>query len=325
MPATVDLFADDRDLPLFIVTDAPATTCNYRCPYCSYFRSGEVLATLPMYEADFERWVRALRTALTRIRRPLYLCMGPQGEALEVPGWWPVFREALSFPSVRMAAFVSNLSKPMAPFVEGLDCSRIGVTASIHPTQWRSAEQGLAFFTEQVLYLRNAGVKIIVNYVLTPYQLRDFPSYRRHFEALGIPVTCNVFRGEHKGKLYPEAFDDESLALMREYMAELPSVFDYQSRRLSPFGVACTAAQHAINLKTDGSVFPCYFADHRLGSIYDERLPIYDEPFTCTASQCICKWSIPLMVDNVRDYVCVGNIHQILRRPAGQVGTHPFL
>ncbi len=321
MANRINVFADTTDQPLFIISDAPPSSCNYRCPYCFYHRS----IGFEPFEDQFQSWIRAMRAALDRIRRPLYLCIGPRGEPVEVERWWPVFREVLSHAHVRRAAFVSNLSRPIAPFIEGLDPERIGVTGTIHPSQWKDKELGFAAFAENVAYLHRIGVKIVLNYVLTPYQIDDYPRYKAYFEERGVPVTCNLFRGVHKGKEYPESYSPDEWAIVKRHMSDIPYDYLFQSKERSPLGNRCTASRHAINMEADGSVFPCYFVRERLGSIFDEELMLLDENMVCSAQECVCKWSIPLQEEYVRDYRHVGNIHQIVRRPAGEIGTNPFL
>ena len=316
----ISLFDDCSDKPLFIVSDAPPSSCNFRCPYCFYHKS----IGFEAYSEQFENWKSAMSTALEKIKRPLYLCIGPRGDPMEVVEWWPEYRKIAMHPNVKRAAFVSNLSKPIAPLIDGIDPNRIGVTGTIHPTQWKDKDHGFAQFVDNVMHLKNIGAAIVLNYVLAPYQISEYMRYKNFFEEREVPVTCNLFRGTYKGKVYPESYTQEEWSLAKENMSDIPYYYEFQSRLADPFGRLCTAGRHAINMEADGSVYPCYFVRTKFGSIFDDQLFLLDEDIECSSHICECKWSIPLQRELVSGYRHVGNIHQIVKRPDGETGDNPF-
>jgi len=318
----INIFEKADDRPLFIECDCPATVCNYRCFYC--FVPANVGGFFP-FENEFNQWKKTVQTVVSKIKRPLILSMGPSGEPLVQPEWWKVFRRIIEKPNVKMATFVTNLSLPIKPLLNGIDPHKIGMTATLHPTEFKDSEKDFNFFLEQADYLREIGVEIAVNYVLVPSQIPDFPRYRKIFADHGIVMTANLFRGTWKEMAYPESYTKYELEIIKEYLADLPFIYDYQSHTLSPYGNRCTAGRFALNINFDGSIFPCYFVAQRLGSVFDDALNIYEENFICTSRVCECKWTIPLQEHIVEEYKGLGNVHGIRKRKDNIKGVHPFV
>lgn len=317
----IDLFKSSAETPIFIECDCPSTVCNYRCAYC--FLQNTV-GYLP-YKNEFEQWKKTVQAIVDKIQRPLLLSMGPSGEPLVQPDWWQFMRGIVQYPNVKMITFVSNLSLPIEPYLEGIDTHKLGATGTFHPSEFKDHDKDFKFFLKQAVFLKKAGVKIAVNYVLTPYQIEAFPEYRRIFAENGIYMTANLFRGKWQDKLYPESYTAEELRTVGKYLEQTPFIYEYQSHIFSPYGNKCTAGRYAFNVTYDGRVFPCYFVAEQLGSIFDAELPVYDENLICSARICECKWTIPLQEHIVENYVSVGNVHEILKRPGNDKGTHPFL
>lgn len=318
-----DLFQPGNEL-LFLMTDSPPTTCNYRCPYCFFNDKTQGGMGFLKLQPEYELWAEVIQTAVAKIQRPLMLSIGPRGEALAIPPWWDLLRKLCALEKVRSVAFVSNLSLPIAPHLTGIDLHKIGLTATLHPSQYRDPERDFNAFFGQVSWLREHGVRVVVNYVLTPDQIPHFHIYRARFREIGVTMTANLFRGTFNGKLYPDSFTSEELRVAREYLKDVPYIYEYQSHAISPYGHSCTAGRALVFLENDGAVFNCNFARERLGSIYDDQLFVFDENCQCSSTRCECKWTIPLQEEFVHDYVAVGNIHEFRRRPPGEIGVHPF-
>lgn len=318
----VNVFEVKDDLPLFIEFDCPTTLCNYRCPYC--FLPANVGGYKP-FENEFSQWKKAVEAGVARIKRPLILSMGPSGEPLVQPKWREFFRQIIEKPNVRMGTFVTNLSRPAEPLLDGVDPGKVGVTATLHPTQFKDHDKDFSLFLERAVYLKEMGATLAVNYVLTPGQLIDFPRYRKIFAGHGIFMTANLLRGVWDGKTYPEAYTGDELLAVRMCLEDIPFIYAYQSHALSPCGNRCTAGRFAVNVNYDGSVYPCYFVSERLGSIFDDALYLYEENFICSSNRCECKWTIPLQEHIVERYMGLGNVHGIVKREGGVKGVHPFV
>lgn len=321
----VDIFKAGGSEIIYLMTDSPPTVCNFRCPYCFHNEKEQWGIGYHPFEDEYNEWVNAVETAIIKIQRPLMLSIGPRGEPLVIPKWWDFLHKVANNSKVLSVSFLSNLSAPIVSKFNEVDIKKIGITATLHPTNFKDPVADFENFYKQVKWLKENGARVVVNYVLTPEQLPHFHVYRSKFSDLGVTMVANLFRGKYKDKTYPDNFTEKELKIIREYLNDdLPFIFNYQSHFLNPFGNKCTAGRYIFFMEYDGSIYNCNFARERLGSIYDDVLYLFDENCYCTVTKCECKWTIPLQEHIVKDYVGIGNIHEFKRRKSSEQGYHPF-
>ncbi len=313
-----NLFEMGDGLPLIIMSPAPARTCNYRCEYCFNHDHGFTKNDLAM-----DSWSKAVLTAVDRIPRPLYMSMGAMGEPLAIKKWVDTVTKVLKQSHVKKVAFVSNLGIDPVKVISDLDPPRIGVLATLHPSQFKDYEKDLATFFDRIVHLKNIGVSIAVNYVLIPGQLDRFYAYRETIQSLKVPMICNVLRGPYHGKDYPEAYSREEYELAKACHDMTPFVWDYQSHEKNPYGIRCVSGRWGFQLEFDGTVYNCDFARQRLGSIYDDKLMVRSANCFCTANRCESQVMIGMIEDVVKDYKMEGNMHYFFMR--ADKGIHPLL
>ena len=317
---TNNLFEMGDGKPVVIVSPAPARTCNYRCEYCFHHDHG-----FTKNQSAMESWSKVILTAVERIPRPLIFAMGAMGEPLFMPKWREVALKILSYPHVQRIGFVSNLTIDPKDLISRVDPNRIGVLASLHPSEFKEHDSDLARFLERTTYLKECGVSVAVNYVLTPEQIHDFSKYKTILNARGIPLISNILRGPFRDKVYPEAYSEEEIKKARQCQSEIPFIYEYQSHEKNPYGIRCVSGRWAFHLEFDGTVYNCDFARQKLGSIYDEKLMVRTENCYCTATECESQVMISFIEDVVRDYRVQGNMHHFDKRPGNQIGEHPYL
>jgi len=315
----VDLFEPGDGRPICIISPAPSRTCNYRCEYCYHHEHG-----FTKNAQATESWRKAALTAVAKIPRPLMLSMGAMGEPLFIPLWRQTAVDLLRHDNVRRLSFVSNLSIDPASFLEEADPARIGVVASLHPSEFKDVESDFQTFLTRLIWLKERGASLVVNYVLTPSQIADFTGYRQILRNHGIPMTSNILRGPFRGKMYPEAYTRDELATIRAFYDEAPFIYDYQSHLKDPFGSRCTSGRYVFHLEFDGTLYNCHFARQRLGSIYDQKLMVRRENGFCTARKCESQTTIGVREDVVRRYRMAGNMHYFAPRLEGDEGENPF-
>ena len=151
--------------------------------------------------------------------------------------------------------------------------------------------------------------------------------YKARISALlGIPMTSNVLRGPYRGKMYPEAYTAEQYEQVRRCYGENPFIYDSQSHLMNPYGKRCTAGRYAFQLEFDGTLYDqCQFSRQRLGSIYDDTLPVRSANSFCTARKCESQTTIGFQEDVVARYRMQGSLHHFAQRTADEIGLHPFL
>jgi len=315
---TNNLFEMGDGLPIIILSPAPSRSCNYRCEYCFNHDHG-----FTRNDRAMDSWSKGILTAVEKIPRPLHMSMGAMGEPLGMKKWLSTATKVLEHSHVKRVAFVSNLSVDPAKVIPNLDPPRIGVLATLHPSEFKDYDKDLATFLNRVAYLKSAGVSMAVNYVLIPDQLEQFRSYRKTIEGLGVPMICNMLRGPYRGKMYPEAYSPEEYELAKSCHDKTPFVFDYQAHDKSPYGIRCVSGRWGFQLEFDGTVYNCDFARQRLGSIYDDRLMARSENCYCTATKCESQVMIGMMENVVSEYRMEGNMHYFSRRT--EKGVNPLL
>jgi MoaA/NifB/PqqE/SkfB family radical SAM enzyme len=308
-----NLFEPGDGMPVIILSPAPERTCNYRCEYCFNHDHG-----FTKNERAMDAWSNAVLTAVRRIPRPLHMSMGAAGEPLAMKKWIDTATKVLEYGHVKRLAFVTNLSLDPAKVISNFDASRLGILATLHPTEFKRYEQDLANFLNRVIYLRDRGVSVAVNYVLIPDQLERFASFKEKMNSLDIPMICNVLRGPFRGKMYPESYSPEEFELARSCHSETPFTWKFQSHESNPYGIRCTAGRWGFQLDFDGTVYNCDFARQRLGSIHDDTLMVRTDNCHCTANKCESQVMIGMIEDVARDYRMEGNMHTFRKR--AQVG-----
>jgi MoaA/NifB/PqqE/SkfB family radical SAM enzyme len=313
-----NLFEKGDGLPIIILSPAPSRTCNYRCEYCFNHDHG-----FTKNDRAMDSWSKAVLTAVEKIPRPLHMSMGAMGEPLGMKKWLSTAIKVLEYSHVKRVAFVSNLSVDPAKVIPNLDPSRIGVLATLHPSEFKDYEKELAVFLDRVAYLKSSGVSIAVNYVLIPDQLERFRFYREILQSIGVPMICNMLRGPFRGKVYPEAYSPEEYALAKSCHDKTPFVFDFQSHEKNPYGIRCVSGRWGFQLEFDGTVYNCDFARQRLGSIFDSKLMVRSENCFCTAIKCESQVMIGMIEDVATNYKMEGNMHYFTKR--SEKGANPLL
>jgi MoaA/NifB/PqqE/SkfB family radical SAM enzyme len=236
------------------------------------------------------------------------------GEPLFIPKWRETAYKILAHDHVWRLSFVSNLSQKLQEFLDRVDPTRIGVVASLHPSEFKDHDRDFQGFIEKILFLKNLGVSIVVNYVVTPDQLPRFDEYRSSIIGVGVPMTMNILRGPYRGKIYPEAYTQEELKKVRECFNEIPFIYDSQSHELNPYGGKCTSGRSGFYLEFDGSLYNCHFAFQRFGSIYDESLMVRAQNGYCTATKCESQTTIGWREDVVNKYIMQDTLHHFIKR-----------
>ena len=275
---------EPSDQPVTIICANPSRSCNYRCPYC-YHHEHDFNANLP----GMNLWSKTIITACEKIQRPIRFSAGSMGEPLSMPKWRETAINVLEYKNVLSLSFVSNLSFPLEPFFDHVDANKVGLMASLHPSQYKESEKDFDKFLGKLVKLKSIGVDLVVNYVLAPEQIENFKWYRSQIHAIGIPTTSNVLRGPYKGKIYPEAFTKKELKLIEDCYDENSYIFDSQSHLNSPYGKECLSGKEGFELLFDGTLINCGFARNRFGSIYDDKLYIRKSNGFCTAHKCECQ------------------------------------
>lgn len=302
-----NLFEPGNGEPITIISPAPNRSCNYRCHYCYHHEHGFTKNT----DAT-ERWSRSILAAAERIPRLIRFSAGAMGEPFFIKAWRDTAIKLLQFDNVQSLALVSNLSQPVEPFMDHVDPTRVGIMASLHPTEFKDREVDFQKFLDKLRHLKNLGAQLVVNYVLTPDQVFQFAEYRREIRAIGVPMTSNVVRGPYNGKFYPDDFSEEELNIVESCYEDNHFIFDSQSHYRNPYGLECVSGRKGFFLEFNGDLFNCHFARQRLGSIFDETLMIRTKNGFCSATKCESQTTIGWQADVDRRFRVDNTLHNYI-------------
>lgn len=299
----INLFQPSND-EIVIISPAPTRACNYRCAYCYHHDHGFNKNT-----AATQQWSNAILMAAEKIKRPIRFSAGAMGEPFFDSIWKETAIALLNRENVLSLAAVSNLSIEVEPFFEKVNPSKMGIMASLHPTEFEDHDRDFTTFLKRLKNLRDMGVSLVVNYVLTPDQVHAFPEYQSSILDLGIPMTSNVLRGNFGGKSYPEAFTEEEMKIVELCYDENSFIFDSQSHYRNPYGLQCISGRLGFYLEYDGILYNCHFARQKMGSVYDDTIMVRSQNGYCTATKCESQTTIGWQVDVAQRFKVQQTLH----------------
>jgi len=307
--ARTDLFQSGSGEEIIIISPAPSRACNFRCAYCYHHDHGFNKNT----EAT-QQWSKAIITAADKIKRPIRFSAGAMGEPFFDPIWKETALKLVERDNVVSLAAASNLSMDIESFFDKADPAKVGIMASLHPSEFKNHDDDFEAFLRRLKTLRNIGVSLVVNYVLTPDQVHSYPMYRSRISDLEIPMTSNVLRGPFRGKVYPEAFTEDEMAIVKLCYDENSYIFDSQSHYRNPYGLECISGRVGFYLEYDGALYNCHFARQKIGSVYDEKLMARTQNGYCTATKCESQTTIGWQADIARQFEVQRTMHHYVRK-----------
>jgi hypothetical protein len=197
------LEAAQRRMAYFIWS--PTLACNYTCAYCGC-AAGEkqIRNDFPSShpELTVDEWTDVWSDILDRFEYGILSITG--GEPLLSEATIPV----LSLMTQKFACYItSNISRNVMEFTRGgirpgepgevggfgrVPVGLSGINCSLHPT---SKGFSWELFKGSILFLRNAGFHVSVNYVGYPLQLYLAPEYQAWCEQNGVEFTLSSWQG----------------------------------------------------------------------------------------------------------------------------------
>lgn len=244
--------------------------CNYKCPYCyvptSVNTDRTIYHTIPEWEDAF------IKAFGTRQKITFYLSYGE-------PSIAPQFMELLEMAGRHSnweVMVTSNLSTDVGRLqnLKLVKDGRLNINASFHPT-----ETTIDKFIVKLDSLRRLGIECPVVYVMYPgLNLENFETYFNIFRQNGYLVHIRRFRGDYKGKKYPEAYTPEQTERFIKYMDK--ASITYMLANKSSLGHLTFLGMHHILVDTDGTLELCdeYPGDKDLGNIFKNTAWLYSYP-----------------------------------------------
>ncbi len=249
--------------------------CNFRCPYCWFYKDWARLASRSLYLKPDE-WLSHWKRIYDKYGEVKIEIVG--GE----PFIYPDFIELVKkLSSIHLVKVTTNLSGNIERFAREVDPRRVDLDLNFHVLFI-----DLESVVKKTLVLRDAGFKAGICYLAYPPQMHKIPVFKERFAKEGINFALAAFWGEYAGKKYPEAYSDEERNLIRPYLGDIGRV-DYHLEAKSPKGRLCNAGYSYADIQADGNVVRCSgLSDKSIGNITDEDFRLLDGPSPCEAQCC---------------------------------------
>ncbi len=252
--------------------------CNFRCPYCWFYRDWGRLSRKNLYLSP-EEWFKHWEKIHKKYKEVHIEITG--GE----PFLYPNFIELIKLLStIHTIKITNNLSGDIERFAREIDPERVNLDLNFH-----ALFSDLEPLIKKVLILKDAGFKCGVCYLAYPPQMKQIDHYRKRFEKDSINFALAAFWGEYQGKKYPESYTPEEAELIKPFLGDIDRIA-YHLKGESPKGRLCYAGYRSAVLQADGNIVRCGPLAHQvIGSILDEDFSLHSEPQSCEAEACPCN------------------------------------
>jgi len=254
--------------------------CNFRCPYCWFYKGWADLKNRNIY-LEPEEWMVHWKRVYDRYG-PCHIEI-TGGE----PFLYPKFIELVkALSTIHTVKVTTNLSGDVERFAGEVNPERVNMDLNFHVLFI-----DLETVTNKALILNKAGFKAGVCYLAYPPQMQadKIRFYDRHFRDRGIGFALAAFWGEYGGKRYPAGYTGEEREMMKPYLGDIDRI-TYHLNAESPRGKMCNAGYNYAGIHANGDVVRCGpMADKVLGNILKQGFRLLDAPLPCEADTCPCN------------------------------------
>lgn len=254
----------------------PALRCNFSCSYC-FTRSMKKHA----FSEEHFLQAKSVFDKLSRIEDSLLVRINFDGETL-VDDWaMKIAVHINGITNVKSCEFLTNNSIDPREYLHRLDPQKTYFNCSFHPENI-----SLEKFFEHIDILRQEGIGVIANMVITPQLIRDVPDLCEAFEKKAIRFRPCLLIGYYQGKVYPHDYSEDDLEILKEHYYS-PIEFEYMKGK-SPKGKECFAGVDMLNIFLDGSVRRCSIS--QIGHVSDlvsGKKKLKQKPYPCPHDDCV--------------------------------------
>jgi MoaA/NifB/PqqE/SkfB family radical SAM enzyme len=252
--------------------------CNFRCPYCWFFKDWARLAKRNLYLTPDE-WMTHWKRIFDKYARVRIEITG--GEPFMYPDFISLIKKLSALHSVKLT---TNLTGDIDRFVSEVDPGKVDMDLNFH-----SLFIDIETVIRKTLKLNAAGFRAGVCYLAYPPQMHKIKEYSERFSKEGINFALAAFWGEYCGKKYPESYTEQEREMMRPFLGDTARLV-YHLNGESPRGRLCNAGYRSVSVQADGNVVRCGQLAHKsMGNITDERFELFSAPSPCEADRCPCN------------------------------------
>lgn len=249
--------------------------CNFRCPYCWFYKEWARLGSRNLYLSPDE-WMMHWKRIYEKYGEVRIEIVG--GEPFIYPSFIELVKALSAIHSIKIT---TNLSGNIEHFVKEIDPKRVELDLNFH-----ILFIDLETVIRKTLILKKAGFKSGVCYLAYPPQMYKIRDLSERFRKEGINFALAAFWGECGGKKYPVGYSEEEKELMRPFLGDMDRV-TYHLEAKSPKGKLCNAGYRYADIQADGNAVRCSpLADKSIGNITDKNFQLLERPSLCEAEIC---------------------------------------
>jgi len=264
--------------------------CNFRCPYCWFFKkwarlSERSICLVP--DEWLQHWMRiydkygSVRIEITG------------GEPFIYPGFIELVKKLSSIHAIKIT---TNMSCDTGIFIKEINPERVSLDLNFHPLFI-----DLDNFLAKAIVLKNTGFNFGVCYLAYPPQMGKIDMLKRRFEEVGIAFSLAAFWGQYRGMKYPDSYTEEQIEFMKPYLGDINRL-TYHLNTKSPRGKLCNAGYKYADIQADGNIVRCApLGEKSIGNILDKKFKLLDKPIPCEADFCPCNEYENIIEDNKLD------------------------
>ncbi len=261
-------------------------TCNFRCPYCWFYKGWAEAGRRNIYLSPQE-WMVHWQRVYDKYGSIRIEITG--GEPFIYPHFTELIKELSRMHSV---GITTNLSVEVEDFIKEMDTSKVKVTPTFHPL-FADFDK----FSRKMLLLKESGIGSHIFYLAYPPQIKFIKYYSDKFSNLGMPMEVLTFWGQYNGKSYPQSYTQEEKELIEPYLScREEEKFQLEAKQVK--GKLCRAGQVYANIKADGLAFRCGGNDGEpIGNLFNNNFKLLDEPSPCKSEFCLCNEWASLLIE----------------------------
>lgn len=253
-------------------------SCNYRCPYCWYYKRWADASKQNVYLKPRE-WRSHWQRIYDNYGEAKIEIVG--GEPFVYPDFIELVKE---LSQIHLIKVTTNLSGNIELFSKQVTPGRVSLDLNYH-----ALFIGLDTVFKKAHILNNAGFDCGVCYLAYPPQMKQIPYLSRRFKEEGVRFALAAFWGEYNGVQYPRGYTEEEKELMRPFIGDIDRA-TYHMEGKSPKGRPCNAGHKYAVIHANGDVVRCGpLFDRIIGNILKDGFSLLEGPLPCEADACPCN------------------------------------
>jgi MoaA/NifB/PqqE/SkfB family radical SAM enzyme len=164
------------------------------------------------------------------------------------------------------------------------------ISSSVHILEREKRDPNLKKYIEKIIYLQEKRFNIIASYVAFPSVLSRIKDDFKTLKDGGVQnLQFKGFRGLYNKKVYPYAYSDEDISILKTLPYEYPE-FEILKGEYSFFGHNCGAGNRFFVMDEFGNLKRCSSLHREYGNLFKGGIKRDINPKPCPLRNCGCPY-----------------------------------